>query len=82
MTTIKFGRKKTKVFLLLGIGLISVALVSAVWVRTNGRYLEEFQQQGQPIMLDVPPLAQSQATSCGEAVIVMAYKLHSCRESP
>jgi hypothetical protein len=53
--------------------LISIALVSAVWVRTNGRYLEEFKQQGQPIMLDVPPLAQSQATSCGEAVIVMAY---------
>lgn len=38
-------------------------------------------QQDGPIMLDVPPLAQSQVTSCGEAVIVMAYN-YAHAESP
>ncbi len=74
ITTIKTGKKKTGVFLLAVVGLISIALVSAVWARTNtnGRYLAE-SLQDEPIMLQVPPLAQSQATSCGEAVIVMAH---------
>jgi hypothetical protein len=70
--TIKIKKKKTGVLLLLLVGLASVALVSAVWVRTNERHLAQ-SLQDQPIILQVPPLAQSQGTSCGEAVIVMAY---------
>ncbi len=70
--TIKVKRKKSGVLLLLLVGLISIALVSGVWVRTNVRYLSQ-SLQDEPVMLQVPPLAQSQGTSCGEAVIVMAY---------
>lgn len=83
MTTIKLRKKKTGVFLLLIIGLTSVALMSAAWVRTNtnGINLTESMQQNGPIMLDIPPLAQSRVTSCGEAVIVMAYN-YAYAESP
>lgn len=58
--------------MLLVIGLISIALMSAVWVRTGGRYLAE-SMQGESVMLQIPPLTQMQVTSCGEAVIVMTY---------
>jgi hypothetical protein len=74
-------KKKTGIFLLLFIGLISIGLMSAGWMQTNERSLAEFMQQNQPIMLEVPPLAQSQGTSCGEAVIVMAYN-YAHAESP
>lgn len=73
MTTIKIKKKKPRIFLLLGIGLISLALMSAVLVRTSEKYQAVSLKQDAPIMLQVPPIAQSQATSCGEAVIVMAY---------
>jgi len=51
---------------------MSVALVSAAWVRTDVRYLTA-SLQAEPMMLSVAMLAQSQASSCGEAVIAMAY---------
>ena len=72
MTTIKSGTKRTSLALLLLIGLISIALVSAVWVRTSERYVVA-SLQAEAIVLQVPTLAQSQGTSCGEAAIVMAY---------
>jgi len=70
--TIKIKKKKSGVLLLLLVGMISIALLSGVWVRTNVRYLSQSMQDA-PVMLQVPPLAQLQGTSCGEAVIVMAY---------
>ena len=66
--------------MLLAIGLISIALMSAVWVRTGGRYLAE-SMQGESVMLQIPPLTQLQVTSCGEAVIVMTYN-YAHPESP
>jgi hypothetical protein len=80
MTNIKIGKKKTGTWILLLIGLISIALVSAVRVRTSGRSLAE-SMQGESVMLQIPPLAQMQATSCGEAVIVMTYN-YAHPESP
>ena len=72
MTTEKNGRKKTRIWMLVIVSLLSVALVSAVWVRKSGRDLAE-SIQAETVMLQVPPLTQMQATSCGEAVIVMTY---------
>jgi hypothetical protein len=49
-----------------------MGLISAIWVRTNARYLTA-SLQTEPVILNVPLLAQSQASSCGEAVIAMVY---------
>ncbi len=71
MTTVKIVKKrKPNLLLLLVLGLVSVALLSAAWFR---RGYSSVRLQEQPILLDVPALAQSQGTSCGEAVIVMAH---------
>jgi len=67
IATIKLGMKKPIVIFLLIVGALSVALIPAAWARTSGRL------QDGPLALDIPPLAQSRGTSCGEAVIVMAY---------
>jgi hypothetical protein len=72
MHTLIFGKKKYVIWMLLVVALISLALISAVWATTNVTYLAASLQE-KPTLLDVPPLAQSQGTSCGEAVIVMAY---------
>ena len=80
MPTIKIRKKKAGTWILLVIGLISIALVSAVRMRTSGRYLAE-SMRGESVMLLMPPLAQMQATSCGEAVIVMTYN-YAHPESP
>jgi len=69
----KFGKKNTQLVSLLMVGLISIALVSAAWLRVSGRILTQRLSQDGPVLLSVPPLAQSQGTSCGEAVIAMAY---------
>jgi len=63
------------------IGLMSIVLVSAVWMRTNEQKLINSIQQDGPLMLQVPLLGQSRATSCGEAVIVMTYN-YAHPESP
>jgi hypothetical protein len=73
MTTIKIKKKTPRIFLLLLVGLTSLSLVSVAWARTNQYYQAGSLKQDTPIILPVPPIAQSQATSCGEAVIVMAY---------
>jgi hypothetical protein len=73
MTTIKIKRKRPRILLLLAIALLALTLVSAAWAWTNEQYQAGSLKQDAPIMLQVPPVAQSQATSCGEAVIVMAY---------
>ena len=65
-------KRNTSRLLFLVVSLMSVALVSAVWVRTNVRYLAA-SLQAEPVVLQVAMLAQSQATSCGEAVIAMVY---------
>jgi hypothetical protein len=75
MDTLKIKVRKKRPLLLLVViaGLISLALLSVAWVGMSGMYQAGSLQQDQPIILQVPALAQSQATSCGEAVIVMAY---------
>lgn len=73
MTTVKIKRKRPRIILLLTIALIGLTLVSAAWAWTNEQYHVGSLKQDAPILLQVPPVAQSQATSCGEAVIVMAY---------
>lgn len=80
MTTIKIRNKKSGVVLFLVLSLISILLVSAVWVKTSARNLVA-SIQNEPVMLEVPPLAQSQVTSCGEAVIVMTNN-YAHPESP
>ena len=80
MTTAKTGKKKTRVLLLLFVSLMSVALVSAVLVRASTRNLVA-SIQNEPVMLQVPPFAQMQVTSCGEAVIVMTNN-YAHPESP
>ena len=72
MATIKKEMKKIVVVMLLVVGLMSVLLISAAWLRTSGQNLLGSLQDG-PVMLKIPPLAQLQVTSCGEAVIVMTY---------
>lgn len=72
MATTKIRKKKAVVSMRLIVSLLSVVLVSAVWVRTSERNLIE-SIQGEAVQLQIPPLAQSKVTSCGEAVIVMTY---------
>jgi hypothetical protein len=72
MANVKKEMKKIVVVMLLVVGLMSVLLTSAVWVRTSGQNLLG-SMQDEPVMLQVSPLAQLRATSCGEAVIVMTY---------
>jgi hypothetical protein len=72
MTSKTIGKKNTGGFLLLALSLMSVVLVSAVWGRTSTRNLVE-SIQVEPVRLQIPPFAQLQVTSCGEAVIVMTY---------
>jgi hypothetical protein len=70
---IKVKKKRPFLFLLLAVGMIVLALASVAWVGMSRRYQAQSLRQDSPILLQVPPLAQSQATSCGEAVIVMAH---------
>jgi hypothetical protein len=70
---IKVKKKRPFLFLLLAVGMIGLALASVAWVGMSRRYQAQSLRQDSPILLQVPPLAQSQATSCGEAVIVMAH---------
>jgi hypothetical protein len=70
---IKVKRKRPFLFLLMAVGMIGLALASVAWVGMSRRYQAQSLRQDSPILLQVPPLAQSQATSCGEAVIVMAH---------
>lgn len=72
MATTKIRKKKAVVSMRLIVSLLSIVLVSAVWVRTSERNLIE-SIQGEAVLLQIPPLAQSKVTSCGEAVIVMTY---------
>lgn len=72
MATTKIRKKKAVVSMRLIVSLLSIVLVSAVWVRTSERNLIE-SIQGEAVQLQIPPLAQSKVTSCGEAVIVMTY---------
>ena len=80
MPAVKMEMKKIVVLMLLVVSLMSVLLISAVWVRTSGKNLIG-SIQTEPVMLQIPPLAQLQATSCGEAVIVMTYN-YAHPESP
>lgn len=70
---IKVQKKKPILFLLVAAGLIALALASVAWVGVSGMYQAQSLKQDAPILLQVPTLAQSQGTSCGEAVIAMAY---------
>jgi hypothetical protein len=70
---IKVKRKRPFLFLLFAAGIVVLALASVAWVGVSRRYQAQSLRQDAPIMLQVPPLTQSQGTSCGEAVIVMAY---------
>jgi hypothetical protein len=65
-------KKNTSRLLFLVVGLLSVTLVSAAWVQMSARYLTA-SLQAKPVVLSVTMLAQSRATSCGEAAIAMAY---------
>lgn len=65
-------KKNTSRLLFLVVSLMSVGLISAVWVRSNTRYLAA-SLQAELITLPVAMLAQSQPSSCGEAVIAMVY---------
>jgi hypothetical protein len=72
MTTVKIVRKrKITPLMLIIVGMVSIALLSAAWFQRSAYSSTRLQQE--PILLDVPALAQSQGTSCGEAVIAMAY---------
>ena len=72
MTTVNMEMKKIVVLMLLVVSLMSVLLISAVFVRTSGRNLLG-SLQNEPVIWEVPSFAQLQATSCGEAVMVMTY---------
>ena len=80
MTTVKIEQRRSGFWLVLIACLVSIALFSAFWAGANGRELAESQRNA-PILLQVPALAQSRGTSCGEAVIVMAYN-HAHPQAP
>jgi len=80
MTIIKKEMKKIVILMLLVVSLMSVLLMSAALVRTSGRDLPG-SMPDEPVILQISPLAQLQATSCGEAVIVMTYN-YAHPESP
>jgi hypothetical protein len=52
--------------------LITAGLFTTSWIRIIN-YNLAVSLEDTPVVLDIPAIAQSQATSCGEAVIVMAY---------
>ena len=52
--------------------LITAGLLTTSWIKI-ANYNLAVSLEDTPVILDVPAIAQSQATSCGEAVIVMAY---------
>ena len=57
-----------KIIGLIGIGALALAVISQM---TNQAWISRLQQQ--PLNMQVEPIQQSKSTSCGEAVIVMAY---------
>jgi len=65
-------KKNTSRLVFLVVGVFSFTLVSAAWMQMSARYLTA-SLQAKPVVLSVTMLAQSRATSCGEAAIAMAY---------
>lgn len=63
--------KNTRTFSIV-LSLFGIGLFGATWVTNSNTNLVASLQDA-PILLEVPPLAQSQGTSCGEATIVMTY---------
>jgi hypothetical protein len=61
-----------KTFSMLILLFLGVGMFVPGWIRASSQNLVSSLQET-PILLEVPPLTQSQSTSCGESVIVMAY---------
>ena len=54
------------------LGLITAGMFTTSWIKITNYNLATSLEET-PVFLDVPAIAQSRATSCGETVIVMAY---------
>lgn len=61
-----------KTFSILILVLLGGGMLTTGWIKSSTQNLVSAIQEN-PILLEVPPLTQTQSTSCGEAVIVMAY---------